>query len=260
MSTVSTGQNRVLAGKRTLITGASKGIGADIARTFAEAGATLIITGRDLDRLTQHAHQLRNDHGVHVTPLAVDLSAADAPDRLAREALAAYDGLDVLINNAGISYPEQVADLSADHLDEVLNVNLRAPALLAARVGAAMAAAGSGSIITMASAAGVRALAEHYVYCMTKAGLLMATKVLALELGPSGVRANSICPTVTLTDMGQRVWLDNPDKATPMLERIPLRRFVYPSEVAQTALWLASDASAMINGVDLPIDGGYLVS
>lgn len=260
MSTAPTGQSRVLAGKRTLITGASKGIGAGIARAFAAAGATLIITGRDLAGLTQQAHRLRDDHGVDITSLAVELSAADAPDRLAREALAAYDGLDVLINNAGISYPEHVADPSVDHLDEVLNVNLRAPALLAARVGAAMASAGSGSIITVASAAGVRALAEHYVYCMTKAGLLMATKVLALELGPAGVRANSICPTVTLTDMGQRVWLDNPDKAAPMLERIPLRRFVYPSEVAQTALWLASDASAMINGVDLPIDGGYLVS
>jgi NAD(P)-dependent dehydrogenase (short-subunit alcohol dehydrogenase family) len=88
----------------------------------------------------------------------------------------------------------------------------------------------------------------------------MATKVLALELGPSGVRANSICPTVTLTDMGQKVWLDHPDKAAPMLQRIPLRRFAFPREVSDTAIWLASDASAMINGVDLPIDGGYLVS
>lgn len=114
MSTAPTGQSRVLAGKRTLITGASKGIGAGIARAFAAAGATLIITGRDLAGLTQQAHQLRHDHGVDITSLAVDLSAAEAPDRLAREALAAYDGLDVLINNTGISYPEHVADLSVD--------------------------------------------------------------------------------------------------------------------------------------------------
>ncbi len=110
-----------------------------------------------------------------------------------------------------------------DHLDEVLQVNLRAPALLAARIGKAMAEAGSGSIINLASTAGIRALSEHYVYCMTKAALIMATKVLALELGPSGVRANAICPTVTLTEMGQRVWLDHPDKAAPMLDRIPAR-------------------------------------
>jgi len=88
----------------------------------------------------------------------------------------------------------------------------------------------------------------------------MATRVLALELGPYGVRANSICPTVTLTDMGQKVWLDHPDKAAPMLERIPLRRFAFPREVSSVALWLASDAAAMVTGVELPVDGGYLVS
>ena len=251
---------RLLDGKRTLITGASKGIGADLARAFAEAGASLVLSGRDADGLASQAARLSSDHRVPVAVVAADLSVAEEPERLAEEALAVYDGLDVLVNNAGISHPELVVALTAALLDDVLNVNLRAPALLASRVGAAMARAGSGSVITVASAAGLRPLSEHYGYCISKAGLLMATKVLALELGPSGVRANSICPTVTLTDMGQKVWLDHPDKAAPMLERIPLRRFAFPREVSDTALWLASDAAAMINGVDLPIDGGYLVS
>jgi len=252
--------SRLLAGKRTLITGASKGIGADLCQAFAAAGASLVLSARDADGLARQAAELSETHSVPVAVVAADLSGADEPERLAAEALGAFDGLDVLVNNAGISHPELVVELTAAHLDDVLNVNLRAPSLLAARVGAAMAAAGSGSIITVASAAGLRALPEHYGYCISKAGLVMATKVLALELGPSGVRANSICPTVTLTDMGQKVWLDHPDKAAPMLERIPLRRFAYPREVSDTALWLASDAAAMINGVDLPIDGGYLVS
>jgi NAD(P)-dependent dehydrogenase (short-subunit alcohol dehydrogenase family) len=251
---------RLLAGKRTLITGASKGIGADLCRAFAAAGASLVLSARDADGLARQAAELSEAHSVPVSVVAADLSDPDEPERLATEALAAFDGLDVLVNNAGISHPELVVELTAAHLDDVLNVNLRAPSLLAARVGAAMAAAGSGSIITVASAAGLRALSEHYGYCISKAGLVMATKVLALELGPSGVRANSICPTVTLTDMGQKVWLDHPDKAAPMLERIPLRRFAFPREVSETAIWLASDAAAMINGVELPIDGGYLVS
>jgi NAD(P)-dependent dehydrogenase (short-subunit alcohol dehydrogenase family) len=250
----------VLDGKRALITGASRGIGADLARAFAAAGANLVITGRDQATLTERASALADDHGGEITPIAVDLSDPAGVEHLASQALAAYDGLDVLINNAGISYPELVVDLSADHLDEVLQVNLRAPALLAARIGKAMAGAGSGSIINLASTAGVRALSEHYVYCMTKAALIMATKVLALELGPSGVRANAICPTVTLTEMGQRVWLDHPDKAAPMLDRIPLGRFVYPGEVSEVAVWLASDAAAVINGVELPVDGGLLVT
>ena len=250
----------VLEGKRALITGASRDIGADLARAFAAAGADLVITGRDQATLAERAAALADDHGVEITPVAVDLSDPDGVEDLVAQALAAYGGLDVLINNAGISYPELVVDLSADHLDEVLQVNLRAPALLAARVGRAMAEAGSGSIINLASTAGVRALSEHYVYCMTKAALIMATKVLALELGPSGVRANAICPTVTLTEMGQRVWLDHPDKSAPMLDRIPLGRFVYPSEVSEVAVWLASDAAAVINGVELPVDGGLLVT
>jgi NAD(P)-dependent dehydrogenase (short-subunit alcohol dehydrogenase family) len=251
---------RTLAGRRTLITGASKGIGADLSRAFAEAGASLVLSGRDVAGLTEQAGALSEQFAVPVQVVAADLSRAEEPERLAAEALAVFGGLDVLVNNAGISHPELVIDLTAAHLDDVLNVNLRAPSLLAARVGAAMAGAGSGSIITVASAAGLRALTEHYGYCISKAGLVMATKVLALELGPSGVRANSICPTVTLTDMGQKVWLDHPDKAAPMLQRIPLRRFAFPREVSDTAIWLASDASAMVNGVDLPIDGGYLVS
>jgi NAD(P)-dependent dehydrogenase (short-subunit alcohol dehydrogenase family) len=249
-----------LAGKRTLITGASRGIGADLARAFAAAGSNLVLSGRDEASLRDHASRLAQAHGTTVEVVPADLAQAGEPERLATQAWSVLDGLDVLVNNAGISHPELVVDLTAELFDDVLNVNLRAPALLAARVGALMAAAGSGSVITMASAAGLRPLAEHYGYCVSKAGLLMATKVLALELGPYGVRANSICPTVTLTDMGQKVWLDHPDKAAPMLDRIPLRRFAYPREVSEVAIWLASDAASMINGVELPVDGGYLVS
>jgi NAD(P)-dependent dehydrogenase (short-subunit alcohol dehydrogenase family) len=250
----------VLSGARTLITGASRGIGADLARAFAEAGASLVLSARDGAALQVEADRLSAEYDVETRVVVADLSQPDAPEQLAAASLEAFNGLDVLVNNAGISHPELVVDLSAELLDDVLNVNLRAPSLLAARIGAQMANAGSGSIITVASAAGLRALPEHYGYCISKAGLLMATKMLALELGQSGVRANSICPTVTLTDMGQRVWLDHPDKAAPMLDRIPLRRFAYPNEVSATAVWLASDASSMVNGVDLPIDGGYLIS
>jgi len=250
----------ILHGKRALITGASRGIGAELARAYAAAGASLVISGRHQESLDEAARRLTEDHGVSVTPVTADLVELNGVERLAEQALAAYGGLDVLINNAGISYPERVVDLSADRMDEVIQVNLCAPALLAARIGKAMAQAGAGSIINLSSTAGIRALDEHYVYCMTKAALIMATKVLALELGPSGVRANAICPTVTLTDMGQRVWLDNPVKAAPMLSRIPLGRFLQPAEVSAAAVWLASDAASMINGVELPIDGGLLVT
>jgi NAD(P)-dependent dehydrogenase (short-subunit alcohol dehydrogenase family) len=248
-----------LDGKRVLITGASKGIGADIAETFADAGASLVLSGRDPGTLDVQARHLEQQYGVRVTAVAADLADPGAPTRLAAEAAAVFGGLDVLVNNAGISHPEMVTDLTAATFDEVLAVNLRAPALLAATVGAAMARAGGGSIVTVASAAALRALPEHYAYCTSKAGLVMATKVLALELGPDGVRANSLCPTIVLTDMGRKVWGEEA-KAAPMLARIPLGRFAAPAEVSATALFLASDLASMINGVDVPIDGGYAVS
>lgn len=245
--------------KRVLITGASKGIGADIAETFAEAGASLVLSGRDQGTLDVQARHLEQQYGVRVRAVAADLADPGAPTRLAADAAAVFGGLDVLVNNAGISHPEMVTDLTAATFDEVLAVNLRAPALLAATVGAAMARAGGGSIVTVASAAALRALPEHYAYCTSKAGLVMATKVLALELGPDGVRANSLCPTIVLTDMGRKVWGEEA-KAAPMLARIPLGRFAAPAEVSATALFLASDLASMINGVDVPIDGGYAVS
>ena len=164
------------------------------------------------------------------------------------------------MNNAGLSHPETVEALTTACFDETLQVNLRAPALLAARAGAAMAASGGGVILTIASAAALRPLAEHYAYSTAKAGLVMATRTLALELGERGVRANSICPTVVLTDMGQKVWGEQPDKAAPMLARIPQSRFARPREVSDVVVWLASDAASMINGAEIPVDGGYLVS
>jgi NAD(P)-dependent dehydrogenase (short-subunit alcohol dehydrogenase family) len=247
----------VLDGKRALITGATKGIGADIARTFAAAGAALILSGRDESELAAARSSLTDEFGIEIETVAVDLAQPDGPDRLAGVAVAAFGGLDILVNNAGVSYPAPVIATDPDLFDATIAVNLRAPALLASAVGKSMVEQGTGgSIITVASAAALAPLADHYAYCASKAGLVMATKVLARELGAHGIRANSVCPTVVLTEMGQRVWGEGA-KAAPMLARIPLGRFAIPREVSDTVLWLASDAASMISGVDVPVDGGY---
>ena len=246
-----------LDGKRALVTGATKGIGADIARAFASAGAALVLSGRDEAELAAARTALSGEFGVEIHTVAVDLAEGDGPSRLAEAALGAFGGLDVLVNNAGVSYPQSVADTDPALFDATIAVNLRAPALLASIVGAAMVRAGvGGSIITVASAAALAPLPDHYAYCASKAGLVMATKVLARELGPHGIRANSVCPTVVLTEMGQRVWGEEA-KAAPMLARIPLGRFAQPHEVSDTVVWLASDLASMVNGVDIPVDGGY---
>jgi NAD(P)-dependent dehydrogenase (short-subunit alcohol dehydrogenase family) len=244
-------------GKRALITGAAQGIGAEIASTFAAAGARLVLSDRDKDGLEAVAAALTAEFGSQVSTITADLAQQDAPAELARQALAAFDGLDVLVNNAGVALNEPVTMLDPDKFDATIMINLRAPALLAAAVGSAMVTAGNGgAIVSVVSAAGLQPLPDHYAYCTSKAGLSMATKVLARELGQYGIRANSVCPTVVLTDMGRKVWGEEA-KSAPMIARIPLGRFAEPSEVADTVLWLASDAASMINGVDVPVDGGY---
>lgn len=246
-----------LDGKRALITGATKGIGADIARAFASAGANLVLSGRDSDELASAKSSLTDDFGSQVVCTAVDLALPAGPEELARRACDAFGGLDILVNNAGISHPAPATETDPALFDATIAVNLRAPALLAATVGAAMVEAQrGGSIVTVASAAALAPLVDHYAYCASKAGLVMATKVLARELGPHGIRANSVCPTVVLTEMGQRVWGDEA-KAAPMIARIPLGRFAVPHEVSDVVVWLASDAASMVNGVDVPVDGGY---
>ncbi|MCV7281087.1 glucose 1-dehydrogenase [Mycolicibacterium flavescens] len=246
-----------LDGKRALITGATKGIGADIARAFASAGASLVLSGRDEAELRSARTALTDQYNIEIRTLAVDLADSAGPARLADAAVDAFGGLDVLVNNAGVSYPQPATETDPAQFDATLAVNLRAPALLASAVGASMVEAGTGgSIITVASAAALAPLPDHYAYCASKAGLVMATKVLARELGPHGVRANSVCPTVVLTEMGQRVWGEEA-KAAPMLARIPLGRFAVPHEVSDAVVWLASDMASMVNGVDIAVDGGY---
>jgi NAD(P)-dependent dehydrogenase (short-subunit alcohol dehydrogenase family) len=245
-----------LAGRRALVTGASRGIGAAIATRLAAEGADVVLSGRDAGLLESLAASITQ---VRTAVRPADLADAAQVERLAADALDAFDGLDILVNNAGITIPELAADLSVAAWDTTMAVNVRAPALLGARIGAAMAADGGGSIVNVASLAGLRALTEHYAYSASKAALIMATQVLALEFGPAGVRANAVCPTVVLTDMGVQVW-GEPGKAAPMLARIPLGRFGVPSDVADAVVWLASDAAAMVNGAVLPLDGGFTVA
>jgi len=244
-----------LAGQRALVTGASRGIGAAVAAGLAAEGVDVVLSGRDSAALDSVAASLPTRTAI----IPADLADAGSVEALARSALDAFDGLDILVNNAGITLPELARDLTISAWDATMAVNLRAPALLGARIGAAMAADGGGSIVNIASLAGLRALTEHYAYSASKAALIMATKVLALELGPSGVRANVVCPTVVLTEMGQQVWGEQA-KAAPMLARIPLGRFGVPSDVADAVVWLASDASAMVNGAEIPLDGGFTVA
>jgi len=244
---------------RCLVTGSTRGIGGAVAESLAAHGHDLVLSARSTEELEGQAAALADRFGIKAVAVPADLADPSDVERLASEALAAFGGLDVLVNNAGVSFPEPVVELQAQHWQATIAVNLTAACLLAARIGASMADAGGGRIVNVASAAGRTALRDHYAYSVSKAGLLMATRVLALELGPRGVRANALCPTVVMTEMGQRVWGDA-EKAKPLLDRIPAGRFAQPEDVTAALLFLLSPGADMLNGVELSIDGGYAIA
>ena len=245
-----------LEGQRALVTGASRGIGAAVARSLAAAGAQVVVSARPGADLEATATSIQSEFGARTVALPAFLEQAAGAEQLAREAWDVCGGLDILVNNAGISIPQRVIDITAEAWDATMAINLRAPALLSARIGAQMAKAGGGRIVNIASVAGLRALSEHYAYSTSKAGLAMVTKSLAAELGPHGVRTNTVSPTVILTEMGKRVW-GVETKAAPMLARIPVGHFGVPDDVAAAVLYLTSPAAEMVNGTEIIVDGGF---
>ncbi len=244
-----------VSNKCALVTGGSKGIGAEAAVVLAQAGADVAIVGRDRDGLHATAAQIEAA-GRRCVMIEADMGTAEGPLHAAQAALDAFGVVDILVNNAGISRVASILESSLADWEETIAVNLRAPYLLAQALAPKMIEQQSGKIINVSSQAGVVALEGHASYGASKGGLNMLTKVMALEWGPHNVQVNAVAPTVILTPMGTRVWGD-PAKAEPMLAKIPLRRFGQPVEVADLILFLASPASDLITGETILIDGGY---
>jgi NAD(P)-dependent dehydrogenase (short-subunit alcohol dehydrogenase family) len=241
-----------LDGRTAIVTGASRGIGAAIARALDAAGARVALVARSAGQLDDVAAGLANDPVV----IPTDLGSPDGPTAAAATALAAFDGrLDVLVNNAGIAVRKESEDLQLEELDRLWNVNVRSALLLTAAVLPAMLERQSGSIVSISSISGVRGAPRRALYAATKAALDGMTRALAMEYGPRGIRANSVAPGVVETDL----WRENlakPGVTEAVLDVIPTRRVSTPEEVADTVLFLASDASRAITGEVISADGG----
>jgi NAD(P)-dependent dehydrogenase (short-subunit alcohol dehydrogenase family) len=244
-----------LPGKRALVTGGSKGIGAEVAIVLAEAGADVAISGRDTAGLADTAAKVRAA-GRTCVEIAADLATVAGAEQTAAAALDAFGTVDILVNNAGIARIDNLVDMSLEDWEETQAVNLRTPFLLAQALVPGMIAQGMGKIINISSQAGVIALEGHGAYAASKGGLNMLTKVMAAEWSRYNIQINAVAPTVILTPMGTQVWGD-PAKSEPMLAKIPLRRFGQPIEVADLVLFLAAPASDLITGETILIDGGY---
>lgn len=238
------------SGKRALVTGASSGIGRAVAAQLAHSGAQVTAVGRNADALKA----LQAESGC--SPLALDVADVTALE----EALAPLPAFDLVVNCAGTTRIERAIDLQARSFDAVMAVNARAAALVAARCGRAMIAAGvRGSIVNVSSQASLVALDAHLCYSASKAAMDAVTRALCLEFGPHGIRVNSMNPTVTLTPMAEQAWSD-PAKSAAALKSIPLGRFAQVNEVVAPILFLLSDGAAMVSGVALLVDGGYTIA
>jgi glycerol dehydrogenase len=245
-----------LGGKVALITGAAAGIGRAIADLYADKGADLVLVDLSAD-----VHAVAGElagRGVRTHPVVADLTVDGMVESVVAEALATFGRIDILVNNAGVVLLDAAEALPEDFWDRTMAINLKVPFLLSQRVGREMIKAGGGKIINLASQAGIVALNRHVAYCASKGGIIMMTRVLALEWGRHGICVNAISPTVTLTELGKRAWGGQVGEDFKKL--IPVGRFAFPEEVAAVALFLASQAADMINGENVLIDGGYTIS
>jgi NAD(P)-dependent dehydrogenase (short-subunit alcohol dehydrogenase family) len=239
------------SGKNILVTGAGKGIGRDIVQyLIRECNANVIALSRtqaDLD-------SLREECDCEV--VQVDLADVQATQR----AIEAIDRVDLLVNNAGVAILEPFLTASVEAFDTTMAINVRAIMVVSQLVAQQMIDRGEGgAIVNVSSQASSRALQDHTTYCASKGAVDQLTRVMALELGPHQIRVNAVNPTVVLTPMGKRAWED-PAKGGPMKARIPLGRFAEPYHVSQVIAYLLSPHADMVNGITMPIDGGFLTT
>jgi NAD(P)-dependent dehydrogenase (short-subunit alcohol dehydrogenase family) len=236
------------SGKSVIITGAGKGIGRACARIMAERGAEVIA----LSRTVADLDSLRGEIGGR--SVAVDLSDPAAT----RRAMAEAGTADFLINSAGTNVLESSFDMTEAGYETVMGINLRAALITCQEFGRArVVAGGGGAIVNITSIAGHRGFTEHLCYAASKAGLEGATRVLAKEFGPHGIRVNAVAPTITLTELALAAWSD-PVKSGPMMVRHPIGRFAEVDDVACAITALLSPDMAMVNGAVLSVDGGFL--
>jgi dehydrogenase/reductase SDR family protein 4 len=246
----------ILQDKVALVTGASRGIGRSIAEVFAREGARVVISSRKKDTLDQTAREI--GHGVKA--VACHVGQADQIENLVETTTREFGPIDILVNNAATNIAQgPCLDMDEGQFDKMVEVNLKSTFRLVKRIAPAMCERGSGSIINVASIAGLRPQFHSLLYSMTKAALIMLTKSYAVELGPKGVRVNAIAPGLIQTVLSEYFWKDE-ERRDKQLGAQPIKHLGQPVEIAEVALMLASESSSYLTGQTIVVDGGYLLS
>jgi NAD(P)-dependent dehydrogenase (short-subunit alcohol dehydrogenase family) len=240
-----------LDGKVALVTGASRGLGAGIADAFRDLGATVVGTSRDSASAKEVADQLES------IPITMDVSEVASIRAGVDRVVSELGRLDILINNAGVNIPQGLFEVDEASWDAVIDTNLKGTLFATQAAARHMVERGEeGRIINVASQAGVVGIEDRSAYGSSKGGVVILTKVLALEMAQYGITVNAVAPTVVATEMGRNTLAD-PEWRERILSRIPLGRVAEVEEVAAAAAYLASPAAAMVTGHALLVDGGW---
>ncbi|OUI78624.1 short-chain dehydrogenase [Commensalibacter intestini] len=242
-----------LAGKVAVVTGGGAGIGNEIAHAYLAKGVKVALLDR-ADNIADIAKDLGADKAIGIQ---LDVTSKDQITKAVKAVVDHYGRIDILVNCAGVALLDAAENISEDMWNATININLTGTFLVCQAVGNVMLKQGHGSIINLASQAGVVALPNHVAYCASKAGVIGLTQVLSLEWGPSNINVNSISPTVVLTELGKKAWAGKVGEE--FKAKIPSRRFAEPEQIAAAAVYLASSEASIINGANLVIDGGFTV-
>lgn len=244
-----------LRGQVAMVTGASQGIGYGLSKLLAGAGAKVAVCARNMSSLGELCRDIRANGG-EAKPYVLDVTDIQQINSVVFSIQKDFGRLDIQVNNAGLGANHPATEVTEADWDELMDVNLKGLFFCCQAAGRVMLEQGHGRIINMSSQAGEVGIREHAVYCATKGGVNLLTKVLALEWSARGVTVNAIAPTFIYTP-GTAERLDNPDYLKGVLDRLPIGHVGTVTDVASAVIYLASPAGGMVNGTVLLVDGGW---
>jgi len=247
-----------LSGKVALITGGGTGIGRAIALAFAREGASVAVAGRRLEKLREVISEIQKQGGAGLA-MECDVSRAKDVERAVKGTVERFGRLNVLVNNAGALHVSTVEEIGEEEWDRVMAVNVKGPFLMSRAVLPEFRKCGGGAIVNIGSVLGLVAMKDRAAYCASKGGVTMLTKAMAIDHGHENIRVNCICPSIVETELVKGLFDASEQgeaRRKGRLALIPLGRFGQPADVAEMAVFLASEESSWLTGAAIPLDGG----